>query len=521
MNRTPFWLLLILLGASLARAAVSLPAVISDHMVLQAGKPAPVWGWAEPGESVTVSFAGQALTTVASADRSWRVTLAPLAANAQAQVLTVTGKNTLTVNDVLVGEAWLCSGQSNMEMQLKGLHGQVDHADQEIAAANYPLIRMFQFREVYDIYQLPVPPREPQTDRAGNWIVCSPQTAAKFIALGYFFARELHQQLNGVPVGLVHSSVGGTPIEAWTSLSAQQAVPELNPVLADWKKRLAGYDSAADLAKANEVKASWEKARDAAKAEGKPAPKAPAAWKNLQVSEPAGLFNGMIQPLVPYAVRGVLWYQGERNAAGPLTYYYGLQLKTLIADWRQRWNDELYFAWVQIPNYQKLQKAPSEPNGWGVWVREGQRRALSVPHTAMAVTIDLANETAGHPTNKADYSHRLALLALHDVYGKSIPVWSGPIYRDVSHEGDHLIVTFDHATGLHARSGELAGFAIAGADKKFVWAQARVDGDRVVVSSETVKDPVAVRYSWAANPIGNLVNAADLPASPFATDDGK
>ena len=506
---------------ALAHADVRLPAVISDHMVLQAGAPAPIWGWAAPGERVTVSFAGESISTQAAADGTWRVNLRRLVAKPSAEVLTVAAKNTLTVQDVLVGEVWLCSGQSNMEMQLKGLHGQVDNADREIAAANHPSIRMFQHDEVYDIYKLAVPPSIAQSDRPGKWMVCTPQTAARFIALGYFFAREIQQELGGIAVGLLHSSVGGTPIEAWTSLSAQQSVPALEPVLADWKKRLAGYDPAAELAKYQDARATWEKARAGAKSAGQPAPKAPAAYKNWAVSEPAGLFNGMIQPLVPYGVRGVLWYQGERNAAGPLTGYYGLQLKTLVADWRARWGNELYFAWVQIPNFQKLQKAPSEPNGWGVWVRDGQRQALSVPRTGMAITIDLASETAGHPTNKADYAHRLALLALHDVYAKPLPIWSGPLYRSVERAGDRMVVSFDHAKGLKAKAGELGGFAIAGADKKFIWASAKIEQDRVVVSSDAIKEPVAVRYAWASNPVGNLVNAAGLPAPPFATDDGK
>jgi sialate O-acetylesterase len=523
---------LLVLAVSLpaGRADVRLPAVISDHMVLQAATPAPIWGWAAPGERVVVAFAGQSFATVAATDGTWRVRLPPLAVSRSPQTLTVSGNNSLVVHDVLVGEAWLCSGQSNMEMQLKGLHGQVDRADAEIAAADYPLIRMFEFETVYDIYQLPVPPREPQAERAGKWTVCSPQTAARFIALGYFFAREIHEKLGRTPIGLVHSSVGGTPIEAWTSRPAQQSVPELQPVLMDWARRLADYDPAAELRSANAAKARWVVARDLAKTAGQPPPKAPAPFKNLRVSEPAGLFNGLIAPLVPFALRGVLWYQGERNAAGPLTALYGRQLRVLIADWRARWGDDLYFAWVQLPAFQKPQRAPSEPNGWGVWVRDGQRQTLAVPRTGMAVTIDLGGESAGHPTNKADFAHRLALLALHDVYGQKIAVWSGPIFKSLQRAGRELVISFDHETGLKARAdptgvpnapAELKGFALAGADGKFVWAHAKIAGERVVVSSAQVPEPVAVRYAWAANPLGNLVNAAGLPASPFATDDGK
>jgi sialate O-acetylesterase len=234
---------------------------------------------------------------------------------------------------------------------------------------------------------------------------------------------------------------------------------------------------------------------------------------------PGRLFNGVIAPLVPYSVRGVLWYQGERNAAGPLTGYYGLQLQTLINDWRARWDEQLYFAWVQLPRVQKEQRAPSEPKGWGVAVREGMRKTLSMPRTAMAITIDHGGVNDGHPTNKADYAARLARLALHDVYEQPIALWTGPLFRSAERDGETMVLTFDHATGLKAASGELRGFAIAGEDHKFVWADAQIVGERVIVRSKQVREPVAVRYAWAGNPTCNLCNEADLPASPFRTDD--
>ena len=514
----PLCLFLGALASPELSADVTLPALFSDHMVVQAGVPVAVWGWAGDGENVSVALGGHTARTTPGAGGEWLVRLAPLPASAQPQTLTVRGRNFLTVGDVLVGEVWLCSGQSNMEMQLKGLHGAVDNADAEIAAASHPTIRMFQHDEVYDIYQLRIPPAAPQRDRPGRWIVCSPATAAHFTALGYFFARELQQTLS-VPIGLVHSSVGGTPIEAWTSREAQAAVPELQPMLADWKKRLTGYDPAAEQQANLASRKKWQQQAAAAKAAGAAPPKAPAAFKNLQVSTPSGLFHAMIAPLIPYTIRGVLWYQGERNAAGPFTGLYGLQLKTMIADWRARWHDEFYFAYAQLPNFQKEQKAPSEPNGWGVSVREGQWRTTSVPHTGMAITIDLANATAGHPTNKQAFSHRLALLALHDVYAQPIAIWSGPVLRAARRDGETMVLTFDHASGLAAKSGGLRGFAIAGADREFVWADARIEHGEVVVSSAAVKAPAAVRYSWATNPIGNLVNAGGLPASPCRTDE--
>jgi sialate O-acetylesterase len=521
MRRLP--LLVPLLGLLAADAAgdVRLPALFSDHLVLQAGQAVPVWGRAEAGEEVTVSFAGQSVATTTGDDGRWRLQLAPLAASAEPRKLEVRGRNRITVDDVLVGEVWLCSGQSNMEMQLKGLHGQVDDADTVIAAASHPRLRMFQHREVYSIYERAEPPDKALDDRPGEWIVCTPQTAAKFIALGYFFGRDLQRELGGTPVGLVHSSIGGTPVEAWTSLEVQQRDPASAPLLADWRKRLGGFDAAREEQAALAARATWAKERDAARAEGRPEPKAPPVFRNLLVSKPGGLYNGMIAPLSPFAVRGVLWYQGERNAAGPFTQEYGRQLELMIRDWRARWADELYFAWVQLPRFQKEQQAPVEPLGWGTFVREGQREALRLPRTGMAITIDLGGAREGHPTNKADYAARLLRVVLHDVYHRDQGPRGGPLLQDVRRDGARMILSFADAPGLHPANGpELRGFAIAGADRKFIWAQARVEGDRVVVWSDAVPAPVAVRYAWAANPVtANLVNAAGLPASPFRTDD--
>ena len=502
-------------------AEVKLPAVISDHMVLQADVAVPIWGMAAPGEEVTVSFAGQTQTMKAASDGRWIVKLGNLKPAGEPQVMTVHGTNALTVKDVLVGEVWLASGQSNMEMQIKGkLHGAVNRADEEIAAANHPSIRMFMHDAPFGIYELPVPPREPLADRPGAWRVCSPETVADFSALGYFFARDLHRQL-GVPVGILSAAVGGTPIEAWTSLPAQQAAPALKPVLDDWQKRLANFDPVREQKTFLDTKNAWLKERANTVKKGEAAPKAPAAFKNLGVMTPGGLFNGVIAPLVPCAIRGCIWYQGERNAAGPFTGLYGAQLRTLIADWRARWGGEFYFAWVQLPRFGKEQKAPSEPNGWGVAVRDEMRRTLTVPHTGMAITMDLGGATAGHPTNKADFAARLSLLALHNVYAKPIAIWSGPIFRSAQRDGEKMAITFDHATGLKASPGELHGFAIAGADQKFVPARAEIAGGKVIVWSDAVKEPAAVRYGFAANPNCNLVNAAGLPASPFRTDDWK
>jgi sialate O-acetylesterase len=499
---------------------VKLPAIFSDHLVLQAEREAAIWGWAAPGEKVTVSLGEKSAPTIADADGHWELKLATGAPSAQPRTLAVCAKNTLTVNDVLVGEVWLAAGQSNMEMALRDpRHGAVDRADEEIAAANYPAIRVFVHDERYTVYGAGVPPAEPLVDRPGHWTVCAPQTAAEFSAIAYFFARDLHRPLNR-PIGIITAAVGGTPIEAWTSLPPQQREAAFAPLLANWEKQLTGYDPARAETAFLEQKKAWLKARTAATKAGEPAPKAPSPFKNNAVMAPGVLFNAYIAPVIPYTLRGCIWYQGERNANGPFTGLYGPQLETMIRDWRARWRDDFYFAWVQLPGFSKPQTLPSEPAGWGVSVRDGMRRALRLPHTGMAITIDLGGEKAGHPTNKADFATRLSKVVLHDVYTEPSRIWSGPLFRDSERAGAKMLLRFDHTDGLRPGSGEkLAGFAIAGADRKFIWAETAVKNGAVEVWSAQVPEPVAVRYAWAANPIGNLVNEAGLPASPFRTDD--
>jgi sialate O-acetylesterase len=514
-------LVALLLFTTCAFAGVKMPAVISDHMVLQANAPVAIWGWADANEEVEVEFAGQTKSTKAAADGKWQIKLDKLQASDQAQTLTVSATNKITIQDVLVGEVWLASGQSNMEMRIKDkMHGLVDNADAEIAAAKHPEIRVFVHDVSFEIYQLPVPADEPAQDRTGSWRVCSPETVGDFSAMGYFFARDLLAELKQ-PVGILTSAVGGTPIEAWTSASAQQSVPELQPLLEDWKKRLTGFDPESAQKKFLEDKAAWLKTRAAALKAKHPAPKAPLPFKNIAVMKPGGLFSSMIAPLVPYTIRGVIWYQGERNAAGPFTTLYGTQLRTLFADWRARWNDDIHFAYVQLPAVKGVQKLPSEPKGWGVAVRDLQRRTLNVPHTSMAITMDLGGEVNGHPTNKTDYAKRLSTIVLHDVYQKAIALPTGPLFKSATVEKNLMILTFDYADGLKPRSGELEGFAIAGDDGKYVWATAKVEGAKVIVWNEKITEPKAVHYSFAGMPKGNLVNAANLPASPFRTDDWK
>ncbi len=515
----PFFCSLIFFSALVVQAETRLPSVISDHMVLQSGASVPIWGWDEPGTEVRVSVGGQTQTAKAGVDGKWTVKLNKVDANEKAQTLTIQGSSAVAVHDVLVGEVWLASGQSNMEMQVRGkMHGSIDHAEEEIAAAKHPQLRMFLPKENFVIYEVAAPPASPAKDQAGSWFVCSPETVENFSACGYFFARELQEKLK-VPVGIVTAAVGGTPVEAWTSLEPQQAEPSLKPLLEDWQKRLTNYDAQRDHDTFMTAKAAWLKQRSTAVKAGQPAPKAPTPFKNLEVMRPAALFNGVIAPLIPYAVHGVIWYQGERNAAGPFTGLYGRQLETLIQDWRRHWQSDLYFAWVQLPHSLNEQKLPSEPKGWGVMVREGMRKALSVPNTGMAVTIELGDPKQGHPTNKADFAHRLALVALHDVYHQSEGGYCGPLFKACRTEGGKMVLSFTNGAGLKAAAGDLKGFAMAGEDQKFVWATAEIVNDEVVVSAPKIDKPAAVRYGWASNPTCNLFNGAGLPASPFRTDD--
>lgn len=515
---------MVLSVAGLAHADVRLPALFSDHAVLQAGKPVNVWGWASPGEAVHVEIAGTSADTKAGEDGKWAVRLAPLAAGGP-HALAVRGNNTLRINDVLIGEVWLCSGQSNMAMQLKGLHGEVNNANAVIAKADHPTLRQFVHDAPYSLRMTALPPAVPQADRPGKWVVCTPDTAAKFTAFGYFFARQLQDQLDA-PVGLINAAVGGTTIETWTSLPAQEAAPELKPLLADWQRRLEPYDPIAEKKAANTARAAWLQQRAVAVETGQTEPKAPreADYKNLTINGPAGLFNGTLAPLIPYTMRGALWYQGERNASGKFTSLYGRQLEVLIADWRARWGDDFYFSYVQIPNYQKPQTLPSDDKGWAVWVRDGQRATWAkVPNTAMAVTIDLGGITPEflHPKNKDEFARRSAVLALHDVYQKPTAMRSGPLFREAKRVGNTFELSFDFADGLGTEAGSTKpqGFAIAGPDRNFVWANAEIRDGRIAVWSDRITDPEAVRYGWSANPIGNVRNSAGLPCSPFRTDD--
>jgi sialate O-acetylesterase len=486
---------------------VSLPAMFSEHMVLQSGVPVPVWGWADPGEEVTVTIGQQTKTTKAGANKKWGVKLDPLSVG-EPQRLIVKGRNTIEIADVLVGEVWLCSGQSNMAFTV----GKAMNFEQEKTAADLPKIRMF------TVLSGTAP--QPEEMCGGKWAVCSPETVASFSAAGYFFGRELHAKLK-VPVGLIHSSVGGTAIESWTSLEAQKDVPRLKFMFDDWDKRIAAWDPEQAKGKRERQKLEEKAEADKAKAGGKkpkPASRVPMDPKRDQ-NRPANLFNGKISPLIPYAIRGAIWYQGESNASTvERASAYQLQLKLLIADWRKRWATEFPFAWVQLPEY-----TARSPEGWAL-VREAMLKSLQVPGTGMAVALGLGDAKDIHPKNKQEVGKRLAIWALAEVYAPTGAkpenrVSTGPLYATHKISGKEVSITFTQAPGLMARDGELKGFTIAGEDKEWKAATAKIANGSVVVSHPEVAKPAAVRYAWACNPEFNLFNAAGLPASPFRTDD--
>ncbi len=497
------WFLLVwVLGAAQTlRADVRLAPLFCDHAVLQQGVAVPVWGWADPGEDVTVTIAGQTKTTKAGRDGTWRVSLSALKPGA-ALTLTVKGRNALTVQDVLAGEVWLGSGQSNMAMTVN----RCNDFEKELAAATLPQIRMFTVeREVG---------KTPQSACKGQWVVCSPGAVSNFSATAYFFGRALHQKLS-VPVGLINSSWGGTPVEAWTSAEALAAVPALKAVSDPWVAKTAQpWDEAKALAGYEKQVAAWRESAKKAKAENKQVPRAPKkpGDPRLDSHYPANLYNGMIAPLVPYAIKGAVWYQGESNANDLTAALYGLQLKTLILDWRARWGCELPFAWVQLPNFR------ASDRNWPL-VREGMLQALHVPKTGMATTMDIGETADIHPKNKQDVGRRLAYWALGAVYGQPVASVCGPLPAGHTVKGSEVVCSFTHADGgLTAKGGELKGFVIAGADQVWKSASAKIAGSTVVVSSPEVQAPVAVRYAWAADPACSLFNGAGLPASPFRTD---
>jgi sialate O-acetylesterase len=495
---------LLVLGTVSASADVKLPAVLSDHMVLQQQMSVPVWGTADAGEEVTVTFGQQKQTAKAGPDGKWAVKLSPLQASDKPAELTVAGKNTLKLSDILVGEVWICSGQSNMEFRVSS----AKNAKEEIAEAKYPEIRLFSVHKRVSEEPLSDVWTQGAQKWENRWEECSPESVGNFSAVGYFFGRDLHKAI-GVPVGLIHTSWGGTPAEAWASPKALESDSDFKPILERSSPDEAAYQKKVE---------AWEKAAEKAKADGRNVPRKPTDPKN----DPNGasvLYNGMITPIVPFACRGATWYQGESNAGR--AYQYRKLLPAMIQSWREAWGEpDLAFLIVQLANFQAPPTEPPANDDWAE-LREAQWLTAQQPHNGIALAIDLADADKPediHPKDKQDVGGRLALVAEAKVYGKDV-AYSGPVYDSMKVEGGKVRLHFKSADGMEAKGGELKGFQIAGGDRQWHWADARIDGDSVVVSSDKVPLPVAVRYDWAHNPQGNLYNKAGLPAVPFRTDD--
>lgn len=470
MNRrafAPFFLAFAtaVFGQASTQAGFELAPVISDHMVIQRSKPIVLWGWDAPGQQINVTLDGSNARATADAQGRWLVTLPAMPAGGPYEIV-ISGSVTVTVKDVLIGEVWLCSGQSNMEWTV----ALSDNPQEEIAAANFPLIRHIKVPHI--------PADKPQQNvAAGGWTVCSPSTVANYTAVGYFFARKLHKDLDGVPIGLIGSNWGGTRIEPWIPPVGFQSVPALK-------------DIADNLAKYPTRNQKGE----------------------IEFQTSLALYNGMIAPFVPYGIRGALWYQGESNNGEGMLYFE--KKKALIEGWRKVWNDpNMPFLFVQLAPFVYGNSNPE--NLAGIW--EAQAKTLEIPNTGMAVTVDIANLTDIHPKNKQDVGKRLALWALAKTYGKTVPAYSGPLYKSHAVENGAIRVSFDHVgTGLVSRDEKpLSWWEVAGEDGAFKKAEATIDGETVVVKSAEVAAPVAVRFGWNQSAEPNLSNKEGLPASPF------
>ncbi len=584
-------------------AEVRLPALIGDNMVLQQGMDAQVWGWADAGERVTVkgSWNANAVSTRAGSDGRWMVKLETPEAGGP-HTISVQGQNSIELTNVMVGEVWVCSGQSNMQMSLapsQPWHKGVLNFEEEIAAADHPLVRLFTVA--------PETAEEPREDCTGEWVPCSPEIVAPFSAVAYFFGREIHREL-AAPIGLINTSWGGTPAEAWTSREGMETVPDLTTLQDNCDDSAArhnvdrpAFEARLKQAQAKEgdsavsieslvglwdfvsgspgseyqatltvslnngdldVDMAWtpEESTDVSFENGVlkwtfPLPQYSPAPFECEVTVrgdtfmgtiatgdnpgnpirglkrasgvedpprllaaaaqncPSSLFNAMIAPLVPYAIRGSIWYQGESNTGR--AYAYRRLFPAMIQDWRRVWGQgDFPFYYVQIAPFRYGDPVVAAE------LREAQLMTLSVPNTGMAVTLDIGDVDDIHPRNKQEVGRRLALWALAKTYGAEDLVYSGPVYRSMSVEGDAVRIEFDHVGGgLVAKDGPLTDFTIAGEDRAFVEADAVIDGDAVVVSAPGVKKPVAVRFGWTSTATPNLFNKEGLPASTFRTDD--
>ena len=499
----PLPLFLSLLASnSLSQAAIELPTFFSDGMVLQQQGQAKVWGWLDGEGKVTVSFGGEDLSAKTNQEGRWEVNFEGLEASSEGREMTISdGQESKVIKDVLVGEVWIASGQSNMEWKVEGSL----NPKKEIAASEDPLLRVYLSSNVTQV--------EPQIDFEGKWTAASPRTTGKMTAVGYYFARNLRKEL-GVPVAIIECAWGGKPVEAFISEEALKKLPEAKGLIAKKAKAAASWDEEKEKISFEEKMKQWEENQKGRK------PRMPVE-PLLNSGMHSTIFNGMIAPIASYGARGVIWYQGESNANGSTAGIYEELLGNLVADWRKRWGTELSFYYVQLANYRKVTTEPGIESDWVV-VQDEMRRALdSIERSGMAVANDIGAADNIHPKNKQDVGSRLARWALGQDYGREDVVMSGPLFQKATEKDGRMILSFEHNAGLKSRDGgPLKRFEIKAEDGAWIWAEAQIEDGKVIVWSDKVADPEAVRYAWAENPEGaNLVNGEDLPASVFTTED--
>ncbi len=500
--------------ASVALADVKLHGLFTDHMVLQQKTTVPVWGQADPEEKVTVTFQGQKTVATADATGKWMAKLTNLEPGGPFE-MTIEGKNTIKLVDVLVGEVWICSGQSNMQWTVS----QSKDPKETIAASANPNLRLFQQRQVTSGKPLEY---TQTTDAWKNWRVSSPESVPGFSAVAYFFGQSL-QKARNVPVGLIHTSWGGTPAEAWTSAEFLEKTPEVAHYLKTITRQVENWENNQEsiLKNYEDQRKKHEESAAKLRAENKKVPAAPRKPQhpNQSPNSPCRLYNAMIHPMIPFAIKGAIWYQGESNAGR--AYEYRTLFPTMIQSWRAAWGYDFPFLFVQLAPFMDSSEQPQVSN-WAE-LREAQLlTSLNLPGTAQAVITDTTDPKTDqkdiHPKNKQPVGERLALAARQKVYGEKI-VGTGPLFDKLTIEGNKAILHFTSiGSGLECKGSELTGFTIAGEDKKFYNAKARIAGNTVVVTCDAVKQPVAVRFGWANYPVVNLFNKEGVPASPFRTD---
>lgn len=483
-----------------ALSALQLSSVFSDHMVLQRQQPVKIWGWDTPGQEVTIEFSGQTARAQANSTGRWEASLSPMSASMVGRPLKITGSSTTILKDVLVGEVWLCSGQSNMQWSVE----QSQDSDLEVLSAHYPLIRHISVPRVAS--------QQPMNDFDGKWEICTPESIRAFSAVGYFFGRKLHQSLR-IPIGLIDNSWGGSAAEAWIRRDLLENEPVLESEMARWAEIESTYTDETF----EKAIAEWEVAAEKRRAEGKKPPRKPRHLLKSQ-HRPANLYNGVLKPILGYTIRGCIWYQGESNASRAEQYDELFAL--LIESWREEWGIEDFpFFWVQLADYQAEADTPSERVPWAL-LREAQTATLRLPNTGQAVIYDAGEANDIHPVDKLTVARRLVRHALSKVYGFSV-VAESPRYESHRIAEGRFEIHFAHVgEGLRTfDSNEIVGFAIAGEDQVFHWAEANITGPSTIeVWSNKVESPVAVRYAWEINPVANVISMDRLPLTPFRTD---